>query len=146
MCGAVGSSSPGLEGELADESAVFGEDADVEVAGEHEDSLAAVTAAEGDVVEPAVVAQGDDALVDAVASDSEVRVDDRCGERPGLWVVLGRPRWECAARGLDVVAARCSSRRRCRADVAGRGVNGLVGRVISQFLRVWWKRSTFPQV
>ena len=68
----------GVEGELADEFAVFVEDADVEVVGEHEDAGSACGASEADVVELAVVAQGDDAAgVDAVVSDPVVPVGDR---------------------------------------------------------------------
>ena len=55
----------GVEGELSEQFALFGEDADLQVVGEDEDALAGVSSAEADVVEPAVVPQGDHAGVDA---------------------------------------------------------------------------------
>jgi len=67
----------GVEGEVADEFAVFGEDADVAVVGEDQDVLAGVWSAEADVVESAVVAQCDGAAVaDAVLADPVVAVGD----------------------------------------------------------------------
>ena len=60
-----------------EEFPVFGEDPDVEVGDEDEDSGAAVAFTDPDVVESAVVAEGDSAcFVDAVFSDSEVGGDD----------------------------------------------------------------------
>jgi hypothetical protein len=69
--------------ELADECAAFVEDADVCSGGEDGDGLAGVFAAESDVVEPAVVANGDLAVaVDAVVADA-VAVDGG-GREPRL--------------------------------------------------------------
>jgi hypothetical protein len=53
----------GVEGEFADELPGFGEDPDVAVVGEDQDSVAGESAAQADVVESAVVAQGDRAAV-----------------------------------------------------------------------------------
>jgi hypothetical protein len=47
----------GVEGEFAQEFAVFGDDADVQVSDEEQDVGAGVGAADADVVEAAVVAQ-----------------------------------------------------------------------------------------
>jgi hypothetical protein len=62
---------------LADEFAgVFGDDADVEFADEHQDVCACPVAADADVVQSAVVAQGEFAVaVDAVCADAEVFAD-----------------------------------------------------------------------
>ena len=76
------------------------------------------------MVEPAVVAQGDDALVDAVVADPEVRVDDRRRVAVALSVGPGRPRRVCAGRGRGGVAGCCSSRRTGRAGLAGSGRSG----------------------
>ena len=67
----------GVEGEAAEEVAGFGvDDADVAVGDEGEDAGAGVCAAEADVSELAVVADGDDAAgVDAVAADPVVVCD-----------------------------------------------------------------------
>ncbi len=67
----------GVEDELADEFAgVLGDDADVEVADEHEYGGAAVAVADADVVQAAGVAQGEFAVaVDAVFADAEVLAD-----------------------------------------------------------------------
>ena len=65
----------GVEGELAEELAVGGGDADVEVLDEDQDWLAVVAAADADVVEPAAVAQGELAGgVDGVVAYSVVGV------------------------------------------------------------------------
>jgi hypothetical protein len=54
----------------------WGDDPDVQVAGEGEDFGAGPAAADADVVEPAVVPQGEFAVgVDAVAADAEVLAD-----------------------------------------------------------------------
>ena len=53
----------GVEDEFADEVAVFGDDADVAVVDEHEDFGAGVGASDADVVEAAVVAQGEFAVL-----------------------------------------------------------------------------------
>ncbi len=64
----------GVEGEVAEELAGGGgDDADVEVVDEHEDVGAGVGSADADVVESAVVAQGDrSGGVDAVVADAVV--------------------------------------------------------------------------
>ena len=66
-----------VEGEFADEfPVVWGDDPQLQVAGEDEDSGTGPAAADADVVEPAVVAQGELAVgVDAVAADAEVLAD-----------------------------------------------------------------------
>ena len=72
----------GVEGELADEFAVFIEDADVEIVGEHEDAGAGETSSEADVVELAVVAQRDHAAgIDAIATHAVVPIGDRLSGR-----------------------------------------------------------------
>jgi hypothetical protein len=54
----------------------------VPVAGQDEDAGAGVATAQADVVQAAVVAQGDDAgAVDAVVADAEVAGVDRCTSR-----------------------------------------------------------------
>ena len=65
-----------VEGEVAEEFAGGGvDDADVQVGDEHEDGGSGVFAAEADVVEAAVVAQGEaSGLVDAVVADPPVAV------------------------------------------------------------------------
>src|SRR4051812_16574933 len=77
----------GVEGEFADEFAgVFGDDADLEFADEHEDAGAGVVVADADVVQAAVVAQGEFAVaVDAVFADAEVVAD------LDAW-----PGWDCS--------------------------------------------------
>ena len=66
----------GVEGEFAEEFAGGGvDDADVEVLNEQDDVGSGVGSSDADVVEPAVVAQGDHAgVVDAVAADAVVGV------------------------------------------------------------------------
>ena len=65
-----------VEGELAEQFAGGGvDDADVQVLDEHDDVGPGVGPADTDVVQAAVVAQGDDAgVVDAVAADAVVGV------------------------------------------------------------------------
>ena len=101
----------GVEGELAQEFAGVGvDDTDVEVGDEGEDALAAMFAAEADVAESAVVAQGHHpAVVDLVAADAVVHRDrglGRGGFRSRL-VGLGGGAAGDAAVGSDgvVVAA-----------------------------------------
>jgi hypothetical protein len=77
-----------VEGELSDEFAgVFGDDADVEFADEHEHRGAGPAVADADVVEPAGVAQGEFAVaVDAVFADAEVLADlDALSGGDGAW-------------------------------------------------------------
>jgi hypothetical protein len=66
----------GVEGEVAQELSGGGvDDADVVVGDEHHDAGSGVLVAEADVMEPAVVAQGDaSGLVDAVIADAPVGV------------------------------------------------------------------------
>ena len=66
----------GVEGEVADDFAGGGvDDADVEVVDEHDDRGAGEGSADADVVELAVVAEGDFAgFVDAVVADAELAV------------------------------------------------------------------------
>ena len=73
----------GVEGEVAQEFAGGGvDDADVEVVDEEDDVGSGVGSSDADVVESAVVAQGDDAgVVDAVVADAMVGV--------GVVVVVG---------------------------------------------------------
>jgi hypothetical protein len=52
----------GVEGELVEEFAVFGQDSDLEVADQDEDVFAGVAAADADVVQAAVVAEADGAV------------------------------------------------------------------------------------
>ena len=65
-----------VEGEVAEQLAGGGvDDADVEVGDEHHDAGSGVFVAEADVVQAAVVAQGDTSgLVDAVVADAPVVV------------------------------------------------------------------------
>jgi len=66
-----------VEFEFADEFAgVFGDDADAEFVNEHEDADSGPVVSDADVVQAAVVAQGEFAVaVDAVFADSEVLAD-----------------------------------------------------------------------
>ena len=77
----------GVEGELSEEFAGGGvDDSYVAVGDEHHDSGSGVFVAEADVVEAAVVAQGDTSgLVDAVVADAPVGVAAAVGG-----VALGR--------------------------------------------------------
>src|SRR3954452_19411017 len=87
LSGRAGRESAGLEvaawveGEFSQELAgVAGGDPDVQVVDEQGDAGAGVLASEADVVQPAVVAQGDGAgLVDAVVPDPAVRLDVGAG-------------------------------------------------------------------
>ena len=66
----------GVEGQLAQEFAGAGvDDADVQVLDEEQDAGSGVGAADADVVEPAVVAEGDESGgVDAIGADAVVGV------------------------------------------------------------------------
>ena len=66
----------GVEGEGSQDFAGGGvDDADVEVVDEHDDGLAGPASSDGDLVEGAVVAEGDFAgVVDAVVADAVVGV------------------------------------------------------------------------
>jgi hypothetical protein len=57
----------GVEGEFAEQLSVVGDDADVQVVDQQQDAAAGVGLADADVVQPAVVAQGDGAVVDAMS-------------------------------------------------------------------------------
>jgi hypothetical protein len=71
----------GVEGQLAEEFAgVAVDDADVEVVDEHGDGGAGAAPPDADVVEAAVVPQGEGAVsVETVGADAAVWVDDRAG-------------------------------------------------------------------
>jgi hypothetical protein len=61
-----------VELQFSEEFAVVGEDADVSIVDQNEDVGAGVASADADVVEPAVVSQGEDAAgVDLVVADAE---------------------------------------------------------------------------
>jgi hypothetical protein len=76
-----------VEGECPDQRSVFCQDPDVEVGHQDDDADAGVAAAEPEVVQPAVVAKGDDpGAVDLVVADAVVGRDGRtwrCGRRVG---------------------------------------------------------------
>jgi len=100
----------GVKGELAQESSGAGvDDADVEVVDEHDDVGSGVGSAGADVLEPAGVAQGDDAAgVDAVVADTVVAVGVAAAGGAGLRAVAvggggGRSVWEGAVRAAVVV-------------------------------------------
>jgi hypothetical protein len=58
----------GVQGEFAEQVSVVGDDADVSLVDEQEHLAAGVGLADADVVEAAVVAQGDGAVVDDVVA------------------------------------------------------------------------------
>jgi hypothetical protein len=76
----------GIEGQPADQLARSGvEDADVSTGDEQLDRLAFVRATEADVMEAAVMAQGDrPCSVDLVVANAEMDVGKGLGDRPGL--------------------------------------------------------------
>src|SRR5688572_2474572 len=79
----------GVEFEVAEDFAVRGGDADLAILDEDEDGFAGVAAADSDVVEPAVVAEGElPAAVDGVVADA-----------PAVVVEFGAGR-ECFGAGL----------------------------------------------
>jgi hypothetical protein len=78
-----------VEGELAEEFAGRGDDADVQVGDEDEHVGAVVRVAEADVVQAAVVSQGHAAAVDDVAADAAVRLGQPAG---GCGAGAGMPR------------------------------------------------------
>ena len=80
-----------VEGEVLEEFSVGGDDSDFEVADQHADRCACVAAAQSDVVERSVVAQGDFAvLVDDVVSQVEVVGQDGvAGTGLRAWCVGG---------------------------------------------------------
>jgi hypothetical protein len=74
-----------VELQLSEEFAVVGEDADVELVDQDEDVGAGVAAADADVVEPAVVAQGEHAAgVELVVADAVLGVVQGQAGRDGL--------------------------------------------------------------
>ena len=96
----------GVEFELAEECAVLGDDADVEVGGEDEHVGAVVRVADADVVQAAVVAQGHAAAVDDVAADAAVRLGQPAGgggAGPGVPCLGRRAATERAVGPLGVV-------------------------------------------
>ena len=136
----------GVQGEFAEEFAGFGvDDADGEVGDEHPDDLAGVFAAQADVAQLGVVAQGDHAeLVGAVSSDSVVRRDPWPGGL-GLGsggVGLGRGASVQGPVGADlvVVAAEPVQLALQLLDGGGRCLGG------QPLLLGLGKRSTLPQV
>jgi len=99
-----------VRGELADEFAVVvGDDSQLQVAGEDQDFGAGPAASDADVVEPAVVTQGELAVgVDGVAADTEVLADadalpGRYRAGPGVPGGLGRLTADAAVRPLSAV-------------------------------------------
>jgi hypothetical protein len=100
-----------VEGEFAEQFAGGGvDDADAQVLGEHDDGGSGVGAADADVVEAAVVAEGDFAVgVDAVGADAVVGVGAAVAGG-GFWAGRGR-RWRGspAAAGTGVGGDGCSS-------------------------------------
>jgi hypothetical protein len=70
----------GVQGELAQQLAVLGDDPHLQISDQDQDAGAGVAAAQADVVEPTVVAQGDDAgAVDLVVADAVVGRDPPLG-------------------------------------------------------------------
>ena len=141
-------SGVGVHGEVAEDLAGGGvDDAHVEVGDEQDDAGSGVGAADGDVVELAVDAQGDGAADgDAVVTDPEVGVAvavagagfgaGRVGDGGGAGVGQG------AVRSLTVVDVDEAVEQRLElGDVAGWS-----GWARSQAFIVCWKRSTFPHV
>ena len=89
----------GVEGQLADQGAVVGEDPDVLVGDQEMDGFAAVSPADADVVEAAEVAEGGLAgLVDAIVADAEVGLG---GGADGVGFEAGveGDQWGLAAEG-----------------------------------------------
>ena len=138
----------GVEGEVAEEFAGGGvDDSHVEVGDEHHDSGSGVFVAEADVVEAAVVAEGDaSGLVDAVVADPVVGVAAAVGGggfgAGGVGDGGGGPLGEGAVRSLGVVDADEAVEEGLELGDGG----GLVGLGASQVFRVCWNRSTLPQV
>ena len=101
----------GIKSEFAQKLPVGVENADVKVADQHQDAGAGMAAAQADVVQAAVVPQGDHAgVVDAVVADAVVPGVDRGSGVHGLGAagvcLLGRASTEGAVRpdGVVVVA------------------------------------------
>jgi hypothetical protein len=100
-----------VEGEVAELGAVEGEDSDLEASDEHDDAPAGVGAADADVVEAAVVAEGELAAgVDAVVVDAVAgAVNDRAawvgafsgGEREPWGSPVPDADWCCSFRSHD---------------------------------------------
>jgi hypothetical protein len=109
----VGSRGWWVEGEFPQQFAgVFGDDAEVEFADEHQELCAGLGAADADVVESAVVPEGELTVgVDAGFADAEVLTDVDAapgGDRAGQ----GRPSVGGGAAGRRRGAAgRCCTRR-----------------------------------
>jgi hypothetical protein len=137
----------GVEGEVAEEFAGGGvDDADVGVGDEEDDGGWGVGSSEADVVEAAVVAEGDPAGgVDAVAADPPVDVGV-AGRGAGFgsgpvddagWGVVGQG----PVGSLLVVEGDEGVEQALQLEDRGGG-----GWLASQDVRVCWKRSTLPQV
>jgi hypothetical protein len=137
-----------VEGEFAEELAGGGtDDADVQVLDQEQDAGSGVSPAGADVVQPAVVAEGDDpGPVDAVGADPVVGVGSAvagAGFGPGgAGGGGGRAAGERSVRALGVVDAGEGVDERLRSLMAG----GWPGWARSQFFIVCWKRSTLPWV
>jgi hypothetical protein len=99
----------GVEDEFSDQFAgVAVDDADVQVVDQEGDSGSGACGAEADVVQPAVVAQGDAAaLVDAVVSNAAVGGDEGAGGGGLGTRGVGLP-GSPASDGPGVVGPRCS--------------------------------------
>jgi hypothetical protein len=135
----------GVEGEVAEEFAGGGvDDAHVEVVDDHDDGGSVKVAADADVVQDAADAQGDVAVADAVTSDAGVGLVAGGGGGFGSGVVGG-------GGGAVAQGAVWSLLVVLVDELVEPGVELLEGRPgwvggESQRLRVWWKRSTLPQV
>ncbi len=138
-----------VESELAQELAGDGvDDADLEVGGEQDDVGSGVGSADADVVQPPVMAQGDDAgVVDPVVADPGVGVAVAAGGRERF-----RERVIDRGRGARWGSERCGRRMLYSpAKASSRAwswptVGGCAGWARSQFFIVCWNRSTLPQV
>ena len=98
-----------VEGQVPQEFARLGQDSNLEIVHRHQDALACVAPADRDVVEPAVVAQGDrPAGVHAVSADPEVAVLDGRAERDRL------------RAGGEGVGGSATARKRCTSVITQR--------------------------
>ena len=122
------------------------DDADVQVVDEQEDGGAGLSGAEADVVQPAVVAQGDRCRRGrSCRSDPVVGRDDRAGRDGFGSGGIGLGGGAAAERTVrpDGVVVGC---RTGSAGVAARPRVASQGCAVSHFFSVWWNRSTLPQV
>ena len=123
------------------------DDPDVEVGDEEDDGGSGVGSSDADVVESAVVAEGHRAaVVDAVVADPVVGVGVVAGRGGCGAGLVGGGRGGLAgerAVGSVVVVVLDETVEQCLELGEGGGLVGLARR---QRLRVWWRRSTLPQV